>query len=340
MIYLFFLIYFLLLIIAIFLRKSKFENSFFVLTAVLLFLIAGFRSDSVTNDYLGYVEYYNDVLDHSFSTVEPSFVLITEFVNSTFHNVLFLFIIYAFLGVLFKYIAINLLTEFRLQSVLVYFCNFFLVLEMTQIRAGVASGLLLLCIKPIKERKIWPFLFFALLAFFFHYSALVILLFYFLSSEKINKKIYFSLIPLGFLIYFLKINLFFFLDFLQVGLIQSKFESYSTYDSEINLFNYLYLSRILLGSLLLWKINLIQEKNSYGIILIKIYFISLFVFCAFATIPGISSRVSELLLIVEILLIPCLIYILRNKALANCLVFFIAFVHLCFAIFYTKLLLS
>ena len=210
---------------------------------------------------------------------------------------------------------------------------------MTQIRAGVATGLVLLCIKPIRERKIFPFLFFSLLAFFFHFSALIILFFYFLNGSYINKKVYFLLIPLGYFLYFFNINLFFFLDFLQIGLIQMKFESYSSYDNDINLFNYVYLSRILLASFLLWKIDLIKEKNDYAILLIKIYFISLFVFSAFASIPGISTRISELLLIVEIILTPCLLYVFRNKVVANFFIFLIGLVHLCFSIFITKLLL-
>ncbi|MCR4030917.1 MULTISPECIES: EpsG family protein [Flavobacterium] len=339
MVSLFFFIYFILLVNVIFLQKTKFENSFFVLSAVLLFLIAGFRSDDVTNDYTGYVDYYNDIINHSFSRVEPSFIYITEFVNFAFHDVLYLFVVYAFLGVFFKYVAIANLSEYKLHSAFIYFCSFFLILEMTQIRAGVATGLVLLCIKPIKERKILQFLFFALLAFFFHFSALFILLFYFLNATKINKKVYFALIPLGYLMYFLNINLFFFLDFLQIDLIQMKFESYGAADNDINLFNWVYLSRILLGFFLLWKIDLIQERNDYAIILIKFYFISLFVFSAFATIPGISTRISELLLIVEIILTPCLLYVFRNKAVANFVIFIIGLIHLCFSIFITKLLL-
>lgn len=339
MVYLFFLVFFVLWVNVIFIQKTKFKDSFFVLSGVLLFLIAGFRSDDVTNDYTGYVDYYNDIIDDSFSRVEPSFIYLSKLINHTFHDVLYLFIVYAFLGIYFKYIAISSLSQYKMHSVFIYFCSFFLILEMTQIRAGVATGLLLLCIKPIKERKIFTFLFFALLAFFFHFSALIILLFYFLNSSDINRKVYFALIPLGYLIYFFNINLFFFLDFLKIDLIQMKFESYSTYDSDINLFNYLYLSRILLASFLLWKIKLIKEKNEYAILLIKIYFIALFVFSAFASIPGISTRVSELLLIVEIILTPCLLYVFRNKAVANFFIFIIGLVHLCFSIFITKLLL-
>ena len=339
MVYLFFLVFFVLWINVIFIQKTRFKNSFFVLSGVLLFLIAGFRSDDVTNDYTGYVDYYNDIINDSFSRVEPSFIYISKLVDHTFHNVLYLFVVYAFLGICFKYIAISTLSQYKIHSVFIYFCSFFLILEMTQIRAGVATGLVLLCIKPIKERKFFTFLFFSLIAFFFHFSALVILLFYFLDSNKINRKIYFALIPLGYLIYFSNINLFFFLDFLKIDLIQVKFESYSTYDNDINLFNAVYLSRILLASFLLLKINIIKEKNDYAVLLIKIYFISLFIFSAFASIPGISTRVSELLLVVEIILTPCLLYVFRYKAVANFFIFIIGLVHLCFSIFVTKLLL-
>lgn len=339
MVYLFFIVFIILWFNTNFISKTKLANTFFVLSGVLLFLIAGLRSDDVTLDYGGYIDYYNDVITDSFSRVEPSFILISQLVNYIFDDVLYLFIIYAFLGVSLKYIAINHLSNHKFHSIFIYFSYFFLLLEMTQIRVGVAAGFLLLCIRPIHERKIFQFLIFSLLAFFFHYSALVVLLLYFLKSEDINKKVYFSLIPLGYIIYFFDINLFFLLDFLQIDLIQIKRESYSTYDNDINLFNYVYLSRIILASLLLFNIKLIKEKNDYAILLIKIYFISLFIFSAFASIPGMSSRVSELLLIVEIILIPCLIYVFKNKVVANFVIFIIAFVHLYFSIFITKLLL-
>ncbi|MCU7548495.1 EpsG family protein [Chitinophagaceae bacterium LB-8] len=340
MIYLFFVFsFFLLLIGAISIRKSKFQNGFFIFSGLLLFLIAGFRSENISNDYTGYIEYYNDVINYSFSRVEPSFILIAKLVDHLFNNVVFLFVIYALLGVYFKYLSISILSQYRLHSVLIYFCVFFLTLEMTQIRAGVAAGLLLLCIKPIKEKKVVPFLCFSLLAVFFHFSALIILLLYFLNGEKINKKFYFLLVPAGYFIYFFNVNLFFFIDYIPINLIQAKFESYSTYDNEINLFNIIYLSRIIVGYYILRKIELIHIRNSYAIVLIKIYFISLFLFSAFASIPGIGSRVSELLLIVEIVLIPCILYTFRNKFLGNILILFIGFAHLCFSVFYTKLLL-
>lgn len=336
---LYFLIFFLLAFFTLF-KSEKNESWIFVITGILLFLLAAFRNSELDRDYLGYIEYYNAVINNSFSRIEPSFILISKMIDKLFDNNLLLFIIYAFLGVSLKFYAISKLTNLRLLSSLIYFSSFFLLFEMTQIRVGVATGLLLLSIVPIKERKLGLFLIIASLAFFFHYSAIVIFPLYFLKGDIINLKFYVILIPIAYLIYYLEVNLFFMTKIITIPLIQIKMDSYyykASINNNINILNFVQLSRIVLAYLFLWKWQLITETNAFGIILIKIYVIALFIFVAFANVPTISSRVSEFLLIVEIILIPFLYIILKPKYLSHSVVIGIGLAFLSFSMFYTKL---
>jgi len=339
--YLYFII-FLLLVYFCLIKKNKIELPLFICAGTLLFFLAAFRAKGIDKDYIGYIEYYNDILYKSFVNVEPSFILITILVEKIFHNYIFIFIFYALLGISLKFLAIYKLTRFRLLSVLVYYSLYFLLFEMTQIRVGVAAGFMLLCIIPIKERKLGLFLFYSTLAFLFHYSAIIIFPLYFLSSRKINIYIYSLLIPIAYLIYFSNLNLFFFSDYISIPLIQTKLGNYNNYasiDSSINLFNYVHIFRCLLVYLFLWKWKVITTNNTYAVIVIKIYIIALFIFVAMAKIPGISSRLSEFLLIVEIIMIPYLLIAFKSKSLAISLVTAISFAFFCFSIFYTKLLI-
>lgn len=338
--YIFFLIFFLLVFFSL-IKNEKIELVLFVASGILLFFLAAFRKSGIDRDYYGYIEYFNDVLTRSFSIIEPSFILITNVINRLNGNYLHLFIIYALLGVFLKLYAINKLTHFRLLSVLIYFSSFFLLFEMTQIRAGVAAGLLLLCIIPIKERKLIQFLFLASLAFFFHYSAIVIFPLYFLNGNSLNRNIYIILIPISYLIYFLKFDVFFFTNYIPISLIQSKIESYKHYASlnnTINVFNFVHMSRCLLAYLFLWKWKFLAEANVYSVILIKIYIIALFIYVTFAQVPAISSRINELLIVVEIILMPLLTVVFKPIYISILFVFGIGLLFLSFTLFYTKLL--
>jgi hypothetical protein len=336
-------LYYLIFIILVFfvvLNKEGGKIGFFF-SGTLLFAIAGFRPAGIDNDYAGYVTYYQDIASGLIVAVEPTFLFISSCVKYFFNNPAYLFVIYAGLGISLKFYAIDHLTKLKALTIVVYFSGFFLLHEMTQIRVGVAAGLLLLCIEPIRERNLWKFLLLASLAFLFHFSAIVIFPLYFLSPTKFNNKVYVVLIPGAYLLNFLKIDLFAFVNLIPIQLIQTKVGSYSFYaeeDNTINLFNYLHLSRCMLACLMAWKWKNIMEHNLNGILLVKIYIISLFMFVALSSVPGISSRISELLQIVEIILLPFIIYIFREKGMASIFVVIIGLIFLSASLFYTKLL--
>jgi len=149
------------------------------------------------------------------------------------------------------------------------------------------------------------------------------------------------LIPIAYILYYSKLNLLFFTNFIPIHLVQSKMNSYfhgASLDNTINLFNYVHLSRCILAYLFLWKWKLIAETNAFSVVLTKIYVIAIFIFVAFAKTPAISSRISELLLIVEIIMIPFIINILKPKYLSILIVIGIGLVFLSFSLLYTKLL--
>jgi hypothetical protein len=301
-----------------------------------LVLIAGF-SGPISQDYNNYISSYNEVISGRYRT-DISFIVISKIVNLVFKNLFYLFLIYAILGVSLKINAIKKLSQFWFFSILIYFSYSFLLHEMTQIRAGVSSAFVLLSIPSIYEKKLKSFLLYAGAAIIFHYSALVLLPLYFLKGEKIQIW-YFFLIPIGYLLYFIHANIASLIQFINVDIISSKYAEYKTLSGthSINIFNALMLSRYVLCAILLWKWKFLREKNPYALILIKFYIISCFIFIALADIPGVAFRLSELLAIVEIILIPFIIYLFKIRLLGKLAVGMIGFFFLCLVLLYQKL---
>ncbi len=306
-----------------------------------LFLMAGLRASSVDHDYLGYLDYYDNVLYKDFRNVEPTFVALAEMAKWTVDSPLALFLVYAALGIGLKLIGIARLSRFPLASMLVYFGGFFLLWEMTQIRAAVAGGFLLLAAHCITERRALAFLGFALLAATFHFAALVFLPLYLIQPDRVRPWIYYALLPVGSALYLANFNLVELADYAPIQLIELKIKSYETYaDTDIdNIFNAVFLARCALALLLFTNRARLAARNKHFLVLIKIYFIALFLHLALASIPGISSRLSELLLVVEVILIPMLIHFFKSRATGYVVVVGAALTFLAFSLHYTRLLM-
>jgi hypothetical protein len=338
----FYFLIFLLIALFSLAKESRLKKILFICTGVLLFLIAAFRGN-IDHDYNGYVILYNKAILLTSLRIEPTFLLISFLIKHLFNNVLFLFIIYALLGVYLKFYAIKNLTEFWFLAVLIYFSNFYILHEMTQIRVGIASAFILLSIRPLLDRNFKSFLFLVTLAILFHYSAILALPLYFLKGSKINVLFFALIIPVVYLLYFLHMHITFLIDLIPIPEVSIKFHQYK-YLSTLNnahagnVFNYLQLSRCCLAFLFLWKWELLQQNNKYSILLLKIYIIAISILVLLSDIPAIGARASELIMPVEILLIPSLMYIIKQKQLATIFVIAIGLLFLSLNVFYSSLL--
>jgi EpsG family len=307
---------------------------------VALFLIAGLRSETVDHDYLGYLEYYSEVLDRDFVNVEPTFMLLAHLVRATSDNTLVLFIAYAALGLALKVAGIFRLSPYPLASMLVYYSGFFLLWEMTQIRAAVAGGLLLMCVSHIRHRRLLPFLALSALAVTFHYASLIFLPLYLINPMRVRAWVYYALVPTASLLYTMQINLVQFAALAPIQLIELKIRSYETYaDLTVdNVFNAVFLARCALAFLLFANRDFLSRQSEYFLTLIKIYFAGLFLHVALSSMPGFASRLSELLLVVEVILIPMLIPFFKERVVGHLVVAAAGLTFLTFTLHYTQLM--
>jgi hypothetical protein len=319
-------------------KKTQNEYHSVAFLTFVLIVVAAIRGP-IDNDYLQYKIFYENALRGNMLVPEISFYWFSNLGNYVFSNIGFLFLFYAIMGVSIKIVAIKELSEFWFFSILIYFSYFFILHEMTQIRVGVAIGFILISIKHIQDQNIKWFLLTVLLASFFHYSALIILPFYFLNPNKIEFK-YYLLIPIGYLLFVFELSPLKIISMLNINILIEKFKFYEPLAMKhpLNVFSFFQLFRCLFCVVLLWKWQVLQLKNKYAVILIKLYIFSCFFLVAFSDIPPFASRFSEMFASVEIILIPFLLYLIPNREKAVLLIFSIALTMLSITLFYSSLL--
>lgn len=339
------LIYAVLIVVYLVCSVASLENRrtakvVYIAVGITLTLLAALRPEGVDNDYAEYVSHFNNY--DQIALLEPTFKAIAWF-SHTFlgSNYIFLFAVYAVLGVTLKFIAIRELSNFALLSVAIYISQFFILHEMTQIRAGIASSFMLLSIKPLFERNWRRFLLYALCATAFHLSGVIILALWFINPHR-RLKIYLLLIPAAILIYLLGVDI---LGIIPIPYLSAKIAIYQNLreytdcvHNHINLFNSLYLVRLGLCYLLFWAAPTLRKHNRYFTLLLKIYTISLAAMPLFAPIPVVAFRTHELLGIVEIILVPTLVFLFRPTNIAYLVVILYGFCLLMISLFYNRLL--
>ncbi|KAA6349612.1 hypothetical protein EZS27_002940 [termite gut metagenome] len=315
-------------------------NVVYYLICFLLILFTAFRDGESVTDYSAYEILYDS--DSNF--IEPTFIFIRYIVKQFLGNyITILFFIYAVVAILLKFIAIRQLSPFIYISLIIFIGDLFLQQDFTQIRAAVATSLLLFCIKPLYERNFLQFILYTIIATLFHVSSIMVLFLWFLNPKTINVWRYIIIIIIGYVMAILKIDILGFLDYVPIEYVQKKFSMYRTAQEfgnyEANIFSVLHLTKLCIYLFLLHNVNILLEKNKYSIILLKIMCISLCGLIFFSQNMAAGIRVTELFGIVNIILFPLLIYLIKPVFLTKIILITIFFCVLCMRIFYTNLII-
>ncbi|SFA42241.1 EpsG family protein [Pedobacter suwonensis] len=318
MVLLIFTLFLFLSFLALFEIKDKnTEILVFMFCSLLLILFAGFRGEGMDRDYANYKEIFLNLTENSTYYVEPGFIIITKVVNFFSGTAVLLFLLFAILAVTIKSYAISKLSDFLFVSLLIYFSNIYILNELTQIRAGVASGLLLLSIVPLQAKKNYKFFLIAFTAVLFHLTSLVLFLIWFLDTDKINKKVWFIIIPLSYIALFIGLSPIDLYKLIPIESIQAKINTYillqESGDEKVNVISTLVLLRLVVIFYLLKYIDKIQVENKYAIVLTKIYIISLAVLIVMSRTAAVALRFNEFFVVVEMFTLPLIIYTFPPK---------------------------
>ncbi len=316
--------------------RSKYQ--IFIVSGAILVLFAGLRGQNVDADYNSYLDRFNKIpnLSNLFSNpvyffskvkVEPSMAIIFSLIKSVFaKGFAFAIFIYAFFSVTLKLKAISKMTDYVLLSTLIYFSGTFLLQDMTQIRAAFATGFLLLSIPSIHDRDFKKYSIYIILAVCFHFSAIIFAPLYFLNTKNINKTLYFLILLIPLILALVKFNPFSFLGQFDFGIYSEKINIYligQRWEKRtINIFNFSILFQIFVC---VFFIIFSEKTNSkYAVLLTKINCFSVVVFFIFSLSPVIAFRLSDMLGVVQIILVPLMIDVIKPKYVGEAVVIIIS----------------
>jgi hypothetical protein len=290
---------------------DKDEKNHLLAVCFILVIVAGMRPIGIDKDSALYANFLHEPLN--FFSKEPSFYLISKFSGLLLFKERIFFLSYAIIGVGLKFYAIKRNESTYMMCIITYFSIYFILHEMTQIRAGVASGFFLISIRNLSKSKIKKYMLYNLIGMTFHYSAIIYIIYGLFHTKYYNRIIY-ALLPIcGIIFYISDLSIVPFLKIIKEYLpffIEGKIDQYlaiiklkSNFNNQIHILNFFYTSCVVMNIIFAHVLDL---SNKYEIQLSKLLSVGLFFFYFFATIPVFAFRISELFFVSLIFLIPIL----------------------------------
>lgn len=299
---------------------KRYRSFLYILMGFVMVLIAGLREIGLDPDSENYEYSFQHYYQSSeMGMVEPSFTLISAVLNVFTDNVHLLFLVYAFLGVTIKLYAFKKNLQCIFVPLMLYISFYFVLHEMTQIRAGVVSALFLLAVYHIAKKEKRKALLLIIVGSFFHYSSLALLPTLVFGNKDFKRKgsiLIALLIPLSYLIYFGGISMLLNTDIPLVGnklaIYQQAMEK-GKMTVNINVFDPVHLVSVMLFYYTLYFRKTITAFNENYNVVIKIVAIGLFLHTSLAFLPVLALRISQLYCIVNIFLFSGIVYTFKQK---------------------------
>jgi len=284
----------------------------FILIIIPVFLPLGFSPDSL--NYYATIEI--PVSQFNFISREPFYWLIV-YINQLLFNASWTSFLLIFSGI-YVILSVYLIKKYSISPVisfiifvLLFYPNFGLI----QIRNGVSIVFIWWAFFDLVTNKKLKFIIKIIIATLFHYSSIVFLLLLLLDKEHINKKFYFLLPLIGFLLGQYIFNVEFYQSIINYlpNFLKFKAQRYLNlviYDPEHKLNQINLLNVYSLFNIMVYYLGLMVKSNDrHFIMLEKILAFAIFSFFSFATVPVFSFRISNDFYTFIVFLIP---YILKN----------------------------
>lgn len=315
---------------------GKYRDVIYITIGIVLILTAGLREVGIDPDSINYensfINYQSaDALDN----IEISYIFLSSVVHTFSNDVHFLFLIYALLGVSLKMYAIRKLSHSVFIPLLIYTSYYFTAHECMQIRTGVLSGLYLIMLYLLVEKKRLPALLLLLVGVLFHYSALLLLPFFFLSNKPLTMKkriVWSSLIPLAYMIALSGFSVLFNMEGIPVvGEKLALYQQANEAGLSVNFINIFGPRELMAGMLFFYLMffhDTICKYNKSFPLLIKIFAIGFFINIAFSFFPVVSQRTYMLYGTITLILYSNIYYTIRPRWASILVVSFISLIYL------------
>jgi hypothetical protein len=290
---------------------NKFKRlPMFVVVIIAMALLAGLRSENVSRDYHTYLysfniaETYLNELKHGvlFTFFEPGYILVVVLLKklSVLNYPVLILLFFAFASLAMKGFAINRFSANPFLALLFYFSQYFMLLEMTQIRVAVSSAIFFVSLNFYFKKNFPAFLLLILLACSFHYSAALYLVVLLFNTKNLNRPLYSLILVSSVALGVLKIPLFQVASDLNPEIITGKLKGYeylSRYikDYSINTFNVVYVLNMIFALYFLFFVSKAKLASDGKLLFfIKCNILSVFLLSLLSGVPLVAFRFSEL----------------------------------------------
>ncbi|MCZ5414716.1 EpsG family protein [Escherichia coli] len=320
-------------------------KQFFYPTVIILFLFSSFRGIEVDRDHANYIELITLASNNLSYPIEPGFKILSFISVNIFGGYFFVFLAFAFISIYYKAKAIRLISPYPMLSLLLLFSNVYLLHDFTQIRAAAAGAISCYALTHLIKDNKNKFLLYIVFASIFHYSALGFLIA--LLFKKNNISLLFIIMYLlslsgCYLLYYLNINLLNIINFINIPYIKNKYLEYamSVFTDEyvkVNVYSFVQLSHIFISLFLLLSSYRIKFDAS-ELILLKLYSLAPICLVLFSFVPAFSLRMSELFSILEILILPFFVRMIKQKFCMKTFIVLVATAMIYIHLFHVNLL--
>lgn len=290
---------------------------------IFLIYVSVNKPDSIP-DYAVYKEIFENIKDGIPIIYEPTFIWISRGVN----DFTALLLIYAIIGIGLKLISIKQLSPDKTLSLLCYVSLTYILQDVVQIRAGIASAIFLISIYYLCGYKKNIYCTLILIASLFHFSSVILFCFVFFNQNKIDIQYWAWLLCAIFVMSLFNISL-------GSVLMKMPIDSLAIYKNYLNAENNMSVGlllyvRIFIAFAILLNIYKIKRLFPCAIIYLKIYIVSILLLPLFNSLPFVGGRLNELVGVVEIVVvtfIPMISYrykeFLKYGSILFCLLLFI-----------------
>lgn len=303
--------------------------------------MAAFRPIGVDKDSATYVEYFYE-RNKSAIEVEPSFLYLVSFIKDQTNSPRLLFITYALFSVPLFCFVLNRLSPTPHLSMCVWIANFFILQNLTQMRVAVSVAFFALGLHALLHKRRLLYLICSLLGVFFHYSAIFFFLGILFSNKYITRKETYILASIPIISFILAIGHIDIVSLIPIPYMQERLRQYTAlneqFGEKINYFNISYLLHLVVYYFILWKQRILAPKVYYLPIITRVFGLSILLYVSLSFLPVLASRISELFSVVEVFMIPSIIYAFIPKKSGIALVSIYCLGIILFNIFHLQLL--
>ena len=307
--------------------NTRKKTKIYLLMFSVLFLstILGLRG-RVGKDYYEYIRIFKESgtlsdlfygsFDWTYIHTEPLFNFINMILNSLNAEFYMMFFIFAFISLSVNHIALKRYSPYVFLSILIYLAHSFLLKELIQIRAGIASSILLFGISYLHNHEFKKYSIVVLIASLFHKGAIIAFLLYLFNLFDFKKKTLYFLILTSIIIYFLGIFNMVITLLQSFGLIPQRAELYLSWDKYIQplgLTNPTTVKQILLSLFFIHYKDFFAKKLPYFKGMLYMYLFSTIWLIAFSDFGILAGRMAAYFSFVEVILIPSIILMAKNK---------------------------